>query len=121
MRFRERLVRGGSKERRRQLRRRSTDAEAVLWRHLRDSRLGAKFRRQHSIGPFIVDFYCPAARLVIELDGGQHYEDADAQYDRWRTAELERHRARVLRFPNDVVVQSPEVVLTVIAEALQVA
>ena len=121
MRFREHLVRPGTKERRRQLRREATDAEAVLWRHLRDSCLGAKFRRQHSIGPFIVDFYCCAARLVIELDGGQHYEATAVEHDRWRTAELARHGARVIRFPNDEVLRSPEVVLTVIAEVLDAA
>lgn len=108
-------------EHRRRLRRQASDAERALWRHLRDSRLGAKFRRQHPIGPFIVDFYCCAAGLVIELDGGQHYEAAAVEYDRMRTAEIARCGARVLRFRNDDVLRSPALVLNLIQEALLAA
>ena len=59
-----------------------------------------RFRRQQPIGPYIVDFFCPARRLVIELDGGQHGEDATVAYDAKRTAWLEARGYRVLRFAN---------------------
>jgi adenine-specific DNA-methyltransferase len=81
------------------LRQSMPEAEALLWRQLRDRRLmGHKFRRQHSIGPFIADFACVAARLVIELDGSQHAlaEDADAR----RTAYLLAEGWTVIRFWN---------------------
>ena len=76
-----------------------TEPERVLWRALRDRRFADfKFRRQHTIAPYIADFACVAARLVIEIDGGQH---ADAvAYDERRTAVLALHGWRVLRFWN---------------------
>jgi very-short-patch-repair endonuclease len=107
--------------RRRALRRHSTDAEAVLWRELRAKRVaGFKFRRQHSCGPYILDFYCPGRRLAVELDGGQHFEAAAQAYDERRTAYLGRVGIEVLRFPNDVVFRELAVVLEVIARALGV-
>ena len=82
----------------RQLRRGMTDAERALWCHLRAGRLdGLKFRRQHPIPPYVVDFYCDAARLVIELDGSQHTEGRDLH----RTRFLESKGLTVLRFWND--------------------
>ena len=59
-------------DRRKELRNNATPQEAILWQHLKDSNFGCKFRRQHSIGPYIVDFYCPSKKLIIELDGSQH-------------------------------------------------
>ncbi|MGC9237589.1 MAG: endonuclease domain-containing protein, partial [Thiomonas sp.] len=59
-------------QRARELRRNLTEAERLLWNRLRNQQLGVKFRRQAPIGPYIVDFLCPQARLIIELDGGQH-------------------------------------------------
>ena len=79
----------------RELRRRLTDTERRLWLHLRDGRLaGAKFRRQQPIGPYIVDFVCIAAGLVVELDGGQHL---DNEADRTRDAWFESRGFRVMR------------------------
>jgi adenine-specific DNA-methyltransferase len=102
----------------RRLRREQTDAERKLWSRLRDRRLGgAKFRRQHPIGPYIADFCCPEARLVIELDGGQHGVHRDD--DRRRTAFLTQQGYRVLRFWNNQVLQEPEAVLSRLAEALR--
>ncbi|MEM7222130.1 MAG: endonuclease domain-containing protein [Pseudomonadota bacterium] len=101
----------------RYLRRRSTDAEKLLWRRLRDRQLGgAKFRRQHPMGPYIVDFYCSAARLVIELDGGQHALDAgrDTERDHW----LQSRGCRVLRFWNNEVLGNLDGVLQRILETL---
>ncbi|HKJ77710.1 MAG TPA: endonuclease domain-containing protein [Gammaproteobacteria bacterium] len=87
------------KELTRALRRRPTDAEQRLWYHLRARRLaGFKFRRQVAIDPYIVDFVCLEARLVVEADGGQHAEQAAG--DAERTANLEARGYRVLRFWN---------------------
>ena len=90
------------------LRRRMTDTERSLWRHLRAHRLASgKFKRQQPLGPYIVDFVCFRARLVIELDGGQH-QDSDT--DRSRDAWLEGQGFRVLRFwDNEVLTNLPAV------------
>ena len=103
----------GSSERRRELRKRSTDAEQMLWGALRNRRfLGLKFRRQHSIGPYIVDFACTEKKLAIELDGGYHeyVEQADEQRQQF----LEEAGYRVLRFRNDEVMSDVEAVLLAI-------
>ena len=82
-----------------QLRKNPTDAEQLLWRELRSRQLrGHKFRRQQPLGKFIVDFVCLKARLVIEVDGGQHNQDEIAAYDKERSAWLQREGFRVLRF-----------------------
>ena len=86
------------------------DAEALLWSLLRNRRLAnAKFRRQHVIAPYIVDFYCAERRLVIELDGGQHSEQQD--YDQRRDAFLEQKNITVLRFWNHQMLNETEAVL----------
>jgi len=105
----------------RALRRTSTDAEAALWVRLRAKRLmGFKFRRQHPCGPYILDFYCPASHLAVELDGGQHFNSAAQKYDQRRTTFLLRHGVRVLRFPTDLVFREPIAVLDAIILALGV-
>jgi very-short-patch-repair endonuclease len=99
----------------RQLRTDMTDAERRLWSRLRGFQLaGHKFRRQHPIGAYIVDFICLRSRLVIEVDGGQHGEP-DAQHtDDGRDAWMESHGYRVLRFWNhDVLTDTDSVVETV--------
>jgi len=89
-------------QRARSLRVNQTDAEGRLWGELRGRRLGGwKWRRQAPIGPFIVDFYCPAARLVVELDESQHLDQA--AYDARRTMYLERGGLRVIRFGSEGV------------------
>ena len=99
------------------LRRRMTDAERVLWRHLRGRRFERwKFRRQHQLSNYIVDFVCLAAGIVIELDGGQHLENAGN--DEKRTAILEASGFRVIRFWNDDVLLRTEAVLDEISTAL---
>ncbi len=104
----------------RELRRNATDAERLLWRLLRNRSLaGAKFRRQHPIPPYVLDFYCPELKLAIELDGGQHNEPKYRQRDTQRTARLEeRHGIRVLRFWNREVLHETEAVLQVIYQAV---
>ncbi len=100
-------------ERARKLRRASTDAERRLWYALRNRQIsGHKFRRQHPIGPYIVDFVCPAKKLVVELDGSQHLRSVD--YDNKRTAEIAREGFRVIRFWNNEVLSNLDGVLRAI-------
>jgi len=83
------------------LREKSTDAERRLWALLRRKQLAnVRFRRLHPVGPYIFDFLCPAAKLVVELDGGQHGTEEAVAYDAHRTKWLEQQGYRVLRFAN---------------------
>ena len=101
----------------RRLRRDSTDAELRLWLLLRDRRLaGYRFRRQHPIGDFIVDFACTKHRLIVEADGGQH---SDNKADERRTKALEGEGWRVIRFWNNDVVANTQGVVETILRALQ--
>ena len=94
----------------RKLRRTSTDAELKLWHYLRNRNLvGHKFRRQHPLPPYIVDFVCIESKLIVELDGGQHLEQV--LRDEERTAFLEALGFRVIRFWNDDVLLKPDLVL----------
>jgi very-short-patch-repair endonuclease len=103
----------------RALRKNSTDVERMLWSELRDHRLnGARFKRQVPIGNYIADFVCHAARLVIELDGGQHFSDDGARTDAARTAVIESKGFRVLRFSNHDVMTNRTGVLETIVAAL---
>ena len=102
---------------RRELRQRSTEPEQLLWGVLRNRRLGGhKFRRQHSVGAFIVDFVCVEQKLVIELDGGYH--DYVAEEDLARQKSLERAGYRVLRFANEDVLADVEAVAIAIGRSL---
>ena len=86
----------------RELRKKPTEAEKTLWSHLRYRQLsGFRFRRQHPIGKYVVDFVCLESRLVIELDGGQHLDSAG--YDSARTVDLNRRGFSVIRFWNNQV------------------
>jgi very-short-patch-repair endonuclease len=97
---------------RRQLRSNLTPAEAELWKHIRNNRLeGKKFRRQHSIGNYILDFYCPQEKLGIELDGRNHFTDNGYEADEIRTAFLNTLNIRMLRFENNEVFNQLEGVL----------
>ena len=87
----------------REMRQPQTPAEATLWRALRARRLGYKFRRQHPIDRFIIDFYCAEAKLCLEIDGPSHFEPAQQEYDAARTAYLETLGYRLIRFTNDDV------------------
>ena len=103
-------MRGDATLRARDLRRRETDAERLLWRHLRNRHLGGwKFRRQHPIGRFFADFACAERRLVIELDGGQHVARANA--DGRRTRALEELGWKVIRYWDDDVLMRTNRVL----------
>lgn len=94
-----------------------TDAEQKLWRGLRLEQLGGfRFRRQYPVGSFVADFACVEARLIIEVDGGQHAEHVAE--DASRTAYLESKGFRVLRFWNDQVLKETELVLEEILRVL---
>jgi very-short-patch-repair endonuclease len=104
-------------EHRSNLRTHSTPAEIALWRLLQRSGLkGRKFRRQHGIGPYVVDFYCPTERLVIELDGAAHDSDAAASRDLERERFLGNSGVTVLRVENRNVFENPEGVLQLIEQ-----
>lgn len=101
----------------RSLRRDGTEAERRLWRALRECGLPWKFRRQHPIGRRIADLACPACKLVTELDGGQH--DTQRTADAARSAEIEAHGYRVIRFWNNEVIDNLAEVLQSIRAALE--
>ena len=94
------------------LRANTTPHERILWRALKELPMdGSHFRRQAPIGPYIVDFFCPARRLIIELDGGHHNEDVNAQRDRDRQRWLESEGYRVVRFWNSEITSDLTAVL----------
>ena len=102
----------------RQMRNNPTKAEHVLWQALRRKSLGVRFRRQQPMGPFVVDFYCSHARLVIELDGEHHANEEKQRDDEERTRELERIQCCVLRFWNGEVLNDFDGVMGRIRSAL---
>jgi very-short-patch-repair endonuclease len=103
------------KEKRRELRRTATPAEKQLWARLRADQLdGFQFRRQYSIGPYILDFYCPSCRVAVELDGASHDSDEAQAYDAERQQYVEAFGIRFLRFPNRQVYTNIESVLEAI-------
>jgi very-short-patch-repair endonuclease len=104
--------------RRRELRKNATDAEQRLWRHLRGRRFRAvKFRRQHPIGPYVLDFYCASRALAVEIDGGQHFMSERREYDYKRMIYLTSKGIRLLRFSNSQLFNE----LTSVIEAIDLA
>ena len=96
-----------------------TDAEQLLWSRLRRKQIkNIQFYRQKPLGNFIVDFYAPKAKLVIEIDGGQHFEEIHQVRDAKRDAYLQQLHLKVLRFDNLQVLQSIDVVLEVIFQEI---
>ena len=103
----------------RELRHQSTEAEQILWNLLRNRQLkGKKFRRQHALANYIVDFYCNECKLVIELDGNFHTHAEVKEYDKLRTTLLNELGFTVLRFWNYEVINDPSKVLKRISEYL---
>jgi very-short-patch-repair endonuclease len=100
------------KAKRKSLRSNLTSAEARLWKLIQNSKLdGIKFRRQHSLGNYIVDFYCPKYLLVIELDGNIHFNPVNEEYDTKRTTYINSLGIKVIRFENKEVFEKTEFVL----------
>ena len=109
------------KNRRKELRNGATPAEIKLWSMLKHSNLGGyKFRRQQSVGSYILDFYCPSERLAIELDGDSHFTADAVEYDRVRTDYLNALNITVLRFLNTDVYDNLNTVCERILEELNV-
>jgi very-short-patch-repair endonuclease len=104
------------RSRARSMRRQPTNAESRLWQRLRRNQLGVRFRSQVAIVRFIVDFYCPSRRLIVEVDGGAH--DARSDADTERDGILEALRFHVLRVRNEDVLDDLETVVQVIANAV---
>ncbi|MCK9352165.1 MAG: endonuclease domain-containing protein [Candidatus Paceibacterota bacterium] len=102
---------------RRELRSNATLQEIILWSRLKNKQLGVKFRRQHSFGKYIADFYCPEKRLVIEIDGSQHMEQE--KYDRERTHYFESLGLEVLRFWNSDVNTNIDGVMVAVSEYIE--
>lgn len=106
-------------KRARELRENLTPTENMLWSHLQKGKMmGYRFKSQHPIDNFIVDFYCHRARLVIEIDGEVHQEEDQVERDQGRTAELEHYGLTILRFTNQDVVKSIDNVLLEIKNKL---
>ncbi len=103
----------------REMRHPQTPAEATLWRALRDRRLKYKFRRQHPIDRFIIDFYCAQAKLCIEVDGASHSAPKQKEYDAARTAYLEEQGYNVIRFTNNDVRYSLAAVVDAIMRVIE--
>lgn len=94
-----------------QLRASYTPAEIEMWKHLRESQLGVKFRRQHPLANYIADFYCHQVKLVVEIDGSIHKLQHIKEYDEGRTYVMEQLGIKVLRFTNEEVFSDIEMVL----------
>ncbi len=102
---------------RQKLRRQMPPAEIILWTRLKGSQLGGfKIRRQYGIGSYVVDFYCTAARLAIELDGESHYQDGAEEYDRQRQQFIETRGHKVIRFTNGEIYEDIDRVLKIISQ-----
>ncbi len=102
---------------RKRLRTFGTPAEAALWNMIKNKKInGLKFRRQHSIGNYIMDFYCPSIRLCIELDGAQHFCEEGIKKDKRRTAYLNSKNIRVVRFENKIVFEDVELIVDTILQ-----
>ena len=100
-----------TKEKRRELKKEMTQCEKILWRHIRNDALGVRFRRQYGIGNYIADFYCPNLKLVIELDGSQHFTEEGLEYDKIRENFMKNLGIKTLRFNNNDVINNIEGVL----------
>ncbi len=108
------------KWRRKDLRKKSTKAEKILWEYLRNRKLaGFKFKRQYSVDAFIIDFYCPKVKLGVELDGEVHFTDEAKEYDENRSGFLSDFGIELIRFNNDEVVNNVEMVLNKIKQKLK--
>ena len=108
------------KAKRRALRNHMTEHEIILWSRIQNRQLGGfKFRRQYSVGPYVLDFYCARRKLAIEIDGGGHFEEEQIVYDKKRQAFIEQFGIRFLRFTNLDIRNNLSGVLEAIEEALR--
>lgn len=106
------------KSKRKRLRKQLAPAEATLWGLLKSKQLGAKFRRQHSVGNYILDFYCPSHLLAVELDGAKHFTLEGLESDSQRDNYLSSLGIKVLRIENKLVFERTDYVIALIEEHL---
>ena len=106
------------KQKAKELKKFPTEAESLLWEHIRNKQLGAKFNRQHVIGDYILDFVCLKKELIVEVDGGYHDTTEQREADAYRSKELERMGFEVIRFNNDEVILNINNVLNRIEDRL---
>ena len=104
---------------RKDLRNGATEAEQFLWEHLKGAKTGRKFRRQHSVANYVLDFYCPSERIAIELDGEVHLEKEQKEKDIERDENLQQMEIKVLRFKNQEVFSDLDKVLKKIKSYFQ--
>jgi very-short-patch-repair endonuclease len=95
----------------RALRKKMTPAESILWEHIRNKKLGAKFRRQHPIEAYILDFYCHELKVGIEVDGSIHEYGDNKLYDTYRTLHLKEYDIKIIRFRNEEVLNNLDEVI----------
>jgi very-short-patch-repair endonuclease len=108
------------KQKRRQLRSNMTQAETMVWSKLRGKQMcNHKFRRQYSVGSYVIDFYCPALKLAVEIDGDSHFEEGIEAYDQQRQTFIENFGIRFLRFANREVYENLDGVSDAIRQAVR--
>jgi very-short-patch-repair endonuclease len=108
------------KKKRRELRKNMPLPEVILWQKIRANQLGVKFRRQHQIGDYILDFYCPEKKLGIEIDGESHFISSEIQKrDESRDQNLAKKKIKILRFLNPEIMKNLEGVLIEIVEEIK--
>lgn len=96
-----------------------TYCERIVWRHLRKKQFGYRFLRQYSVDQFIIDFYCPALKLAIEIDGGIHEEPRQKEYDKIRQIYLENYGIKFIRIKNEDILGNPDKSFKRISEAIK--
>jgi len=106
------------KNRRRQLRKDTTEAERLLWKVLRNNQIGHRFIRQFSVSGYVIDFYCPKNRLGIELEGGIRLTKSNQEYDLYREKYLKAYGVRLMKIPNEDVVRDTNGVIRKIKDRL---
>ena len=107
------------KDRRRELRQRSTEEEKILWFNLKNNKIGCKFKRQHSVSGYILDFYCSKHKLIIEIDGISHNPREAREYDKTRDQYFKELGYTTIRFLNEEIKDNTEEVLTRIKNLLK--
>lgn len=101
---------------RQKLRHTPTTTEQILWKQINQSQLGVKFRRQHGVGKYVLDFYAPQLKLAIELDGDSHFQPGKHERDIERDKQIQSHGITILRFADTQVIQDLESVIQTIQE-----
>ncbi|VAX07879.1 hypothetical protein MNBD_GAMMA25-1134 [hydrothermal vent metagenome] len=108
-----------TKPTRQKLRKNQTEPEKRFWSWVRAKQLGVKFRRQHGLGKYIVDFYCTELSLVVELDGDSHFTPEGIAHDAIRSKFINSHNIKIIRFTNEQIMKGKEAVLVTLSKIIQ--